>query len=583
MSPGAVRFGPFELDPANYQLKQHRRTVKLERIPMELLLLLAGKAGQLVTRDEIVAGIWGKGVFLDVDNAVNSAIRKIRRALGENPERPRYLETVPGKGYRFVASVKGLGGRAAEPVAEAAAPLERAMLAVLPLDNLSGDPEQDYFVDGMTEELTTQLSRLHGHLGIIARTSAMAYKHTKKRISDIGRELGVGHVVEGSIRRHAGRVRISVQLIEVSDETHLWAENYDGAPGDVLKLQEQVAIAIAGQIGRRLSAAGIAPALRAQAVNPAAHEAYLLGRHFWNQKTEQAVEKSLERFQAAVDLDPDFALAYAGLADAHILLGIHGYRAPSEVYPKAGAAAIRALELDDTLAEAHTSLADVRKNYDWDWAAAEGGFRRALDLNANYVVAHHWYADYLAKQGRHREAINQIAEARRLDPFSNSINAFVCYTFYRARQFDRAVEEGRRAIELHPDAPLGHWFLGLAYEALGELPKAVAQLEQAARLSGERPLYLAALGHAFGTAGRRPDARGVIERLIASSAKRYVSPLDVAMVYTGLGEVDEAFTWLEKAYQERATRIEELPEPAFDGLRSDPRLGDLLRRIGLPA
>ena len=582
MSSGAIRFGPFELDPANYQLRRSGSPVKIERIPMDLLLLLAARAGQLVTRDEIVAGIWGEGVALDVDNAVNSAIRKIRRALVDDPERPRYLQTVPGKGYRFLASVPDTEERAAGPAAEGAIRPERQMLVVLPLDNLSGDPAQDYFVDGMTEELITQISRRLGHLGVIARTSAMTYKGAHKRIGEIGRELGVGYVVEGSVRRDAARVRISVQLIQVSDETHLWADNYDGAPDDALKLQEDLASTIARHIGRQIAPTGPARSVRAPGVNPAAHEAYLLGRQLWNQKTEQGVEKSLERFQAAVDLDPRLALAYTGLADACIFLGIHGFRAPREVYPKAKAAAVRALELDDTLAEAHTSLAEVRKDYDWDWAAAEAGYRRALDLNANYAVAHHWYADYLSKQGRHQEAIREVAEARRLDPLSGSINAFVCYTLYRARQFDRAVEEGRRAIDLHRGSPLGHWFLGLAWEGLGDHAQAVSRMEEAARLSGEGPLYLAALGYVFGSAGRRSEALGIIERLKAAASVRYVSPLDIAMVYSGLGDTESAFGWLEKAYQERATRIEELPEPAFDALRSDPRFADLLGRIGLP-
>jgi TolB-like protein/Tfp pilus assembly protein PilF len=579
MSKERIRFDEFELDPENFQLRDSGGAVKLERIPLELLILLAGKAGRLLTREEILKSIWGEGTFLDTDNAINTAIRKIRRALHDGADRSRYIETVAGKGYRFIAvpQVEGV------PKDDAEIPgAGRIMLAVLPLENLNQDPEQEYFSEGLTEDIITQLGGLSPHrLGVIARTSVMKYQHTRESIREIGSRLRVGYVLEGTVRRFADRVRVTAQLIRVSDETHLWAESYERQLSDILQLQAELAREVASQIRVRLVPRGNAPKAEMRPVNPEAYEAYLKGRHFWNRKTEKGLLRSLGFFSQCIELEPEYAIAHAGMADAYILLGIHGFRPASEVYPRAESLAKRALELDESLAEAHTALADVRKGYHCDFPAAEAGYKRAIDLNHSYAVAYQWYSDLLFKMGRHAEAIQAIERAREIDPLSLAINAFVAFTYYRARRPEEAVREGIQAVDLDPNLPLGHWFLGLAYEGAGLLETAVLEMQKAVDLSGRSPLYVAALGHACGLAGDRLRAQSMLDELMRSSLRRYVSSLDVAIVYAGMGENDSAFVWLEKACQERVMRVQELPQPTFDGLRSDPRFGHLMRRVGL--
>lgn len=577
MSAPRVSFGAFEVDPANFQLSRSGRAIQIERIPMELLLILIEKHGQLVTRSEIVENIWGKDVFLDLDSAVNTAVRKLRQALRDSASHPKYVETVPAKGYRLIAPVQTLEPCGNQPVV---APQPR--LAILPLESMSDDPFHGYLSDGMTEEIIAQLGCLHPELRVIARTSVMPYKRTSKSIREIGRELNMQYILEGSMRYQSGRVRVTAQLIETATESHLWAETYERPLDDVLDLQRRLAQQIAAQIRTELKVPARETSVPSAAIRPAAYEAYVTGRFFWNKKTGEGANKSLEYFREAVRLDPKFALGYAGLADAYIFLGIHGLRPPAEVYPSAEEAALAALALDPNLAEAHTSLADVRKGYYWDWLGAEAAFRRAIELNPSYAVARHWYSEHLSALGRVDEAIHQIKAARQLDPLSISINAFVGYTLYRARQYDRAESTLTRAIELDPHIPLGHWFLGLVCVQRGEMDRAVREFREAANLSGNAPVYLAALGFGLGSSGRAEEAKEVLTQLHQMGGTRYVSPLDVAVVYTALRDRDSAFEWLEKAYRERVMRIRELREPLFDGLRRDPRFADLLSRIGLP-
>jgi TolB-like protein/Flp pilus assembly protein TadD len=563
-------FGAFELEPANFQLSRSGLAIEIERIPMELLLILVERGGQLVNRSEIVERIWGKDVYLDTESAVNTAVRKLRHVLGDDPKHPLYIETVPAKGYRLIAPLE----------TSAAAPQTR--LAVLPLECLSDDPVQGYLSDGMTEEIIAQMGCLHPHLGVIARTSAMGYKNTSKSIREIGRELNVQYILEGSMRCQSGRVRVTAHLIESTTQSHLWAEAYERPLEDVLDLQRRLAQQIAGQIRAELKVSPNASALPPPAVRPEAYLAYTKGRFFWNKKTGDGVIKSLEYFQEAVRLEPTFAPGYAGLADAYIFLGILGFRPPAEVYPRAEEAALAALALDPNLAEARTSLADVRKGYHWDWPGAEAEFRRAIELNPSYALARHWYSEHLSAMGRADESIQQIEVARQLDPLSVPINAFVGYTYYRARRYARAETELARAIELDPHLPLGHWFLGLVSVQRGELDRAVRELTAAVELSEGAPVYLAALGFGLGVSGGSEKAREVLARLNRMRETRYVSPLDLAVVHTGLGDNDAAFEWLETAYRERVMRIRELREPLFDRLRPDPRFADIMSRIGLP-
>jgi TolB-like protein/Tfp pilus assembly protein PilF len=576
MSGSLLRFDAFELDRGSFQLRRSGESVHLQKVPLELLLLLAEREGWLVTREEIAERIWGKDTFLDLDSALNTAVRKIRLALGDDPTEPKYIETVPGKGYRFMAQIKPTGKESTDKVSA----LIRPTIAVLPLEDLSEDV-QDYFSEGMTEEILTQLARLHPRLGVIARTSVMKYKGTRKSMHQIGRELGVPYALEGSVRRHANRVRISVQLIAVRNQTHLWAESYEYPLDDILKLQDLLAREIAGQIGLQLTAEVSAVATSAVCVEKEAYEAYLKGRYFWNKRTEPAVLQSFDCFQEAIRLQPSFAAAYAGLADAHIFYGLQGFCLPAETYPKAEEAARMALALDSSIADAHISLAVIQALYYWNWPAAKPLFTRAIELNPSHSAARFFYAGVLSEIGHFDEAIRQIEIARALDPLSVITQAFLGYICYRNREYHRAADEIQRSLELDPHFAVSYWYLGLLRQAQGNLEGAINALKQGVVLSFERPLYLAALANACGRADRKEEALNLLDKLMNLSSIRYISPFDVAVVHMGLGNKDVAFEWLEKAYSQRVTRMRTLREALFDVLRSDSRFVDLMRRVGL--
>jgi TolB-like protein/Tfp pilus assembly protein PilF len=492
MSDAIFRFDAFELDRGKFQLRCSGQPVRLQKVPLELLVLLAEKEGGLVTRAAIVERIWGKDVFMDVDSALNTAIRKIRIALSDDPDQPKYIETVSGKGYRFIAHIP----QQAEEIKiwGKDSILIQPSIAVLPLEDFSDDAE-DYFSEGMTEEILTQLGRFHPHLGVIARTSVMRYKGTRKSIRQIGRELGVVYALEGSVRRHGGRVRVSVQLIETRTQTHLWAESYESVLDDILKLQDRLAREIAVQISWQLK--GDPPAAIACAPEIArteAYEAYLKGRFFWNHRSEPALLQSLEHYAKAITLEPSFAPAYAGLANARILLGLHGFCLPSETYPRAEEAARKALALNDSLSDGYVSMAMIQDLYYWNWPAAEPLFIRAIHLHPSHLEARFFYAGVLSHIGKYNEAIQQIEIARVLDPLSVITQAFAGYIYYRNRNYGRATEQIEKSLELDPQFALSHWYLGLILQAQGDLERGIDALRRATELSFERPLYLAALG-----------------------------------------------------------------------------------------
>lgn len=543
---------------------------------MDLLLLLVERGGRLVTREEIVEKIWGKDVFLDADSAIGTAIRKIRRALGDDSTEPTYIETVPTKGYRFIAAVN------LRATAESAAhDPARPIVAVLPLVDLS-DSSEDYFSDGMTEEILTHLGRLHPSLGVIARTSVMGYKDTQKSIHEIGQELGADYVLEGSVRRNAGRVRIAVQLIETEGQTHLWAETYEREFEDLFRLQDRLAHEIASQISLKLKGAPPASSPSAFNVGKEAYEAYLTGRFFWNKRTAPGVMKSVDHFREAIRLEPAFAPAHAGLADAYIFQGIQGMRAPTDVYPKAEESALMALGIDNSLAAALCSLASIQALYHWNWTTAEPLFRRAIELNPSYAIARFFYAGVLSEIGQYEEATRQIDVARELDPLSMITVAFSGYIRYRARQYGRAMEAIDQAIELEPHLPTAHWYRGLVRLQEGAWDDAVQAMSEAVKLSMGQPLFLAAFGHACAKAERKEEALGALDKLVEMSMVRHVSPLEMAVVRIGLDDKAAAIEYLERACEQRVTRMRSLRDPLFDSLRSDPRFTDLLTRAGLP-
>jgi TolB-like protein/Tfp pilus assembly protein PilF len=460
----------------------------------------------------------------------------------------------------------------------------KIMLAVLPLENLSPNPEQEYFSDGMTEEMITQLGRLQPKkLGVIARTSAMRYKDTDKPIDWIGRELGVEYVLEGSVRRAGGRVRIAAKLVQVSDETQLWGDTYERDAADVFTVQTDVAESVAEALAVELLSdeRSRAAAAKTPTTSPAAHDAYLRGRHHWNQRTEDGFRKAIEFFEQAIEHDPGYALAYAGLADCHIVLAEYGVSSAREVFPAARRAVLRALEIDDELAEAHTSLAAIRGYYDWDWEGAEREFRRALELDPGCATARQWYAEFLTQMGRHDEALAEIQRALEVDPLSLIINSVKAALFYYAGQHEEALEQARRTLELDPEFPVAHYFLGEAYEDQGRYEEAIEELKHAATLAGGGPKWRARLAYTYAVAGRESEARRILDEVTGPSPGGFVSSYTVAAVYGALGDKDEAFRWLERAVEERDVRLRWLKvEPLFPSLRADPRFDDLLRRMG---
>ena len=452
---------------------------------------------------------------------------------------------------------------------------------MLPLANLSGDPEQDYFVDGMTDALRQRLEGISS-LRVISRTSSMHYRGSGKPLPDIARELKVDAIVEGSVLRSADRVRINVELIQAGMDRHLWSNSYERDLRDVFALQADVARTIADEIRVTLTPTDRARLARVHASNPDAYQAYSKGRFFWNKRTEEDLKKAIGFFQQAVDKDPDYALAYDGLADCWLPLAWYGYLSPSETLPHAKVAVTKALSLDDSLAEAHTSLAFVSLYYDRDWTKAEREFRRAIDLNPNYANGHHWYAEFLSLVGRHKQAIAESERARELDPLSNIINTWLGSRYFFARQYDKAIEQYRNAVEMDPNFVPAHLVLGQAYEQKGMLKEAIAEFERAVSLGGGSSVYTAALAHAFGVAGRRAEAVRVLEDLRKMAESRFVSSYDLALAQLGLGENDKAFELLSAAVQERSPRVAFLGvEPRFDGLRADPRFRELLRSVGL--
>lgn len=452
-------------------------------------------------------------------------------------------------------------------------------LAVLPLQNLSHDPEQDYFADGMTDELTTELAQISG-LQVISRTSAMQYKGTHKGLPEIARDLGVDAVIEGSVERSGDEVRISAQLINARTDTHLWARSYQRNLRDILAMQGEVARAIAGEIQIQLTPQEQARLERPRAVNPAAYEAYLKGRYHFEFHTGNELQKAMGEFQRAIQLDPSYALGYVGLSNAYHMLVFNGDASPQEVFPKAKDAVLKALQLDPQLAEAHACLALVLGQYDWDWVGAEREYKRAIELSPNNVSAHALYSEMLSIQGRHSEAIVEAERARELDPISPSALFLFSRAYFYGHQYNRAVQEFKNSLDINPNLWAMHLFLGQVYEQQGLHSQALAELRK-----GQGPTLLAtsSIGYVFAVSGKEAEAKAILSDLIIHSKATYLPPTYIARIYVGLGEKDEAFAWLEKGYDARDSHMEFLAvDPMFDSLRSDPRLVDLLRRIGLP-
>jgi TolB-like protein/DNA-binding winged helix-turn-helix (wHTH) protein/Flp pilus assembly protein TadD len=615
-------FGVFEVNLCAGELRKHGMRVRLQEQPFQVLTMLLEHPGQVVSREELQKKLWAADTFVDFDHGLNKAINKIRDALGDSAESPRYVETVARRGYRFLAEVKVVEpGSSAEPQAKGPSGRQAAStvrpqgtpsavwklgsivtllmlilagwaiyprkhasaairsLAVLPLENLSGDASQDYFADGMTDELIADLGQISA-LRVISRTSVMPYKSARKPLPQIARELGVDAVVEGTVLRSGNQVRITAQLIEAVADKHLWAHSYEGDLSDTLALQNQVARTIAEQIRINLNAQEQAALKKLTVVNPEAYEAYLKGRYFWNKRTGESLKKAVEYFNAAIAKDPGYAQAYAGLADSYALLGNSDLLSPRDAYPKAKAAASRALELDNSLGEAHTSLAFCLGDFEWNWDAAEKEFLQAIALDPSYATAHQWYAMQLRIVGRFDEAVAEIRKAESLDPLSLIISADVADVLFASRRYDESVQQSRKAIDLDPEFAIAHYELGQALAQKRIFSEAIEELEKANRLSGGDATCIAVLAYAHAASGRTDEARKLLDKLKKEPNRRFSYPADEALIYASLNDNDGAMALLEKTYNDHFD-AQVLRSPAFDSLRSDPRFQELLRRMGL--
>lgn len=489
--------------------------------------------------------------------------------------------------HDVVSALQSAAGGSSRGVAPAAlaspsGPRRIEGLVVLPLENLSGDPEQEFFADGMTEELIADLAQIQA-LRVISRTSAMRYKRTQKTIQEIGRELKVDAIVEGSVRRHGDRVRITAQLIEVSSDRHLWAKSYERDLRDVLALQGEVAHAIAQEIQVKLTPQEVAHFAKERKVDPRAYESYLKGRHQWNKRTDESLLRSLEYFREAIDRDPVWAPAYVGLADAYNIIGFFGVMPPGDTFPKAKAAALAALRIDDGLAQAHAAIAYVQHYYEWDWDAADRGFRRALELNDGDGYIHLFYVNNLVAMGRQKEAVREAVRAMELDPLSMIISTALGWVHYLGRDFERAVQHSRGAVELNPEFPPARMWLAAAYEKCGMFEEALSEARRAGEISGRGPWVLTSLARVFALLGRTAEAETTLLELIELSGRRYVSPYDIALVFESLGRVSEAMDQLERAHAGRANYLALMRvDPRLDGLRGDPRFAELERRMAFP-
>lgn len=637
------------------ELRKKGVRLKLQEQSHHILRILLEHSGEIVSRDELRRRLWRPDTFVDFDHSLNTAIMRLREVLGDSSENPRFIETLPRKGYRFIAPIHHVKSEetpvtavqdapplASVPaLAEAVKAAENApwaiphspstagirsrpfrgigppaaagmfaivvilcgiayqmrdrigfppagqkqitSLVVLPMENLAGDTSEQYFADGMTDELIASLARINS-IRVLSRTTSMGYKGSHESLSKIAKDLNVDAVVEGTVLRSGDRVRITAELIQVSTDRHLWADTYESSMSDVLALQNRVASAIVEQIRIQLTPQDKLRLSNARPVGSEAYEDYLKGLFHWNKRSAEDLVKAIGYFQAATEKDPQYALAYAGLADCYGILGaaIVGTVPTKEVASKAEAAAIRAVELDETLVETQTALATVEFNYKWDWKAAEKGFREAIAINPNYATAHQRYSLYLIAMGRKSESLTEMERARALDPLSVSMNFSLGWRLYMARQYDRAIVQLQNTIEMDPTFLLPHIVLGECFEQKGDYTKAIAELQLAANMSRQSPPVIAALGHAYAMAGKRTEAGKILEQMQTQSRDQYVSPFYVALVYAGLNDQGQAIDWLEKAYDDRSnTLVFAGVDPELDNLRQNPRFLSILHRMSL--
>jgi TolB-like protein/DNA-binding winged helix-turn-helix (wHTH) protein len=647
-----IRCGLFDVDLDSRELHKDGRRVPVQEQPFQLLALLLERPGEIVTREQLRSQVWPADTYVSFDEGLNTAIRKLRIAFGDSAENPRFIETIPRRGYRFIAPVIATGednGQAhvkpaptlpvsvqlqEEPAAAIAAKPtvvpkrrtglviaiasvsvfalvaavaitytvrrrfgrppashQRVMLAILPFQNYNVDPDQEYFADGLTEETITDLGQISPDgLGVIARTSAMAYKHTNKTIAQIGRELGVDYILEGSVRREEGKARISAQLIRVNDQTHLWARNYQVKLGDLLQMQTQLGTDIAREVEVNI-APQPADAARNRSVDPEAYDSYLKGRFYWSQRNRNLIKKSIDEFSLAIAKDPSFALAYAGLATAYNFSNIDGVYSPKYSLPRAKAAALKALELDPSLAEAHAALGMEKSHYEFDFPGAQREFLKAIELNPNSAYAHLFYSNcYLMPMRKTAQAIAENKKALELDPLSLPINNFMAMTYTFAGDYGKADEQFRHTIAMDPTFALAHAYYAWFLELNGKYEESIRENERGEILFGSKPEEASAEAAEMLRAFRMGGEKGFWEKTLELTLKKFSGPKAnepadaLATAYMLAGYSDKAFQWLDKAYEERDGQDITLigSDPGWSKLHSDPRFGKFLQRMGLP-
>lgn len=635
-SPEVLRFGPYEIRLRSQELFKHGLRLKLAPQAFQVLRILLGQPGQLVTREDLHQALWSADTFVDFDHGLNNAVKRIRDVLSDSADTPLYIETLPRLGYRFIGQIVENGSESGLVVASDPIPLVNAsnpvdsmplspqtsrwsrssmlvlagaltfvftlagylgwrrtravhpstpghvMLAVLPFENLSGNPNEDYFSDGLTEEIITQLGALSpDQLGVIARTTSMAYKRTSKSAQQIAKELGVDYILESSIRRDGDQVRISAQLIRTGDQVHVWAHSYDRQISHSIALQEEVARAVAEQIRIKLNPAYSGPSSPLP-LDPQANEAYLRGRYFGNQFTVAGYGKAIAYFQQAIDRQASFAEAYSGLADSYYFLVVTDAMSPRDGESKAREAAHQAVVLGEGLAESHNAMGSVMLGL-WEWSQAETEFKRAIELNPSYSTEHRIYAALLVTLKRHEEAWEQINQAMRLDPLSLPNNAEVVRTLYYARDYDRAVEHGQKALQLNPDYYRTHFWLARVYAQKGLYGEAVAESKKVLQAMPDSTAGLTELAYSLAAGGRRPEARRILERLKEKSKHDFVPAYNLAVIHVALNEKDAALDYLQKAYQEQDWAVMVLAvEPRLDPLRGNSSFQELLAKSRLP-
>jgi TolB-like protein/DNA-binding winged helix-turn-helix (wHTH) protein/Tfp pilus assembly protein PilF len=634
------RFGDFEVDLHTGDLRKHGHRIRLQEKPFQILSLLLERAGEVVTREELRQRLWPADTFVDFDANLNTSLNRLRQALGDTANEQIFIRTIPRQGYRFIAaltkveeSIEAPASRpdpvgatvAHEPApklwawlgsfsppglrfilaaallvaitvgglayfrwpghsAEAGRGPHRGTILVMPFEDLSGDPSQDYLSDGLTDEMITRLGEISPqHLNVIARSTAMQYKGARKTIEQIAREQHVDYILEGSFRRQGDRVRITAQLFNARDHGSLWTEAYERNATDLFAIQHEVADRIAQSLSLELLAPAVHSAATAKPVDPEAYDAYLKGLFELNKRTPADLQKSIAYFGLASQKDPQFAPAYAALAYSYNVAAGWTYLSPMEAYPKAQAAAQKALELDATLADSHLASAEVLHDYDWDWPGAEKEYLRGLELNPSSGVGHKLYAEYLTHAGRYQEALAEIRKAQQLDPASLITNGFVCFVYMHAREYDNAIKECKKDLELEPRFVPAHDWIAYSYLFTGRYEEAAAEFKKALDLSGNANYFLTALAMTYGLEGKKEEAKKILGELKQRATQTYVSPCGLADVYIGLGDKDQALAMLEQAVRERSADLMFLAgAPEFDALHDDPRFKAIVARIGFP-